>query len=85
MQQFGLTKPHVESTVFPAVPEAGVPSSATARMVPESFDDWLAIPAQTITSNEEPELEQEQGLFMALMNECQPQVNNNSAIRARQR
>jgi hypothetical protein len=68
---FDLTDP-MDSPGQDGVPEPG-------KVVPDSFAEWLARPAQTIT----PEPQSEQGLFAALMNECPVRIIAEQSLRRR--
>ena len=66
MQQFQPTGPRVALTNASNAPDAARPRGAD-KVVPDSFAEWLAQPARTITSGPEPE--PEPGVFAALLND----------------
>jgi hypothetical protein len=64
MQQFQTTGSRVALPNASNSPDAVRPRVAD-KVVPDSFAEWLAQPARTITSGPEPE----QGVFAALLND----------------
>jgi hypothetical protein len=61
MQRIDISKPLVLSAKSESPPPAQFPLE-NARPVPDSFADWLARPAQTITAGPEPN----EGVFVNL-------------------
>ena len=79
MQRFEVTKIFFEPT-DPLDSPVEFDASATGTGVPDSFDEWLAQPSQTIA----PGMEPDQGIFAGLINECQVRITHRPPIQPRQ-
>ena len=75
MQRFQFASALYELTDLPGSPGQDA-LSESARVVPDSFADWLARPSQTITSEPKPE----QGIFLGLMSECRVRATDNQPV-----
>jgi hypothetical protein len=81
IQRLQVTRQPIKPSDLSASPEKDRPKK-TDKVVPDSFEEWLASPTQTISVGPEPE----QGIFFTgLINESSAQIIDKRPKRPRKR